>query len=50
MFQFMNIGENKIIAKITSNCAANYQHFHELKIFSKNETIMNNLQRKDCLL
>ena len=26
---------NKIIAKITSNCAANYQHFHELKIFSK---------------
>ena len=37
---------NKIIAKITSNCAANYQHFHELKIFSKNETIMNNLQGK----
>lgn len=35
-----------IIAKVTSNSVANYQHYHELKIFSKNETIVNNLQGK----
>lgn len=35
-----------IIAKITANAVANYQHYHELKIFSKNQTITNNLQGK----
>tara|TARA_E500000178_G_scaffold356643_1_gene436545 strand:+ start:8232 stop:9212 length:981 start_codon:yes stop_codon:yes gene_type:complete len=35
-----------IFAKITSNCVANYQHYHELKIFSKDQTIINNLQGK----
>lgn len=32
-----------IIAKITANGAAIHQHFHELKIFTKNKTITNSL-------
>lgn len=32
-----------IVVKITSNLVANYHHFHELKIFEKNQTIIHNL-------
>ena len=34
----------KIIAKITANAAAVYNHFHTLKLFTKNKTIENTLQ------
>ncbi len=30
---------NELIVKITANAASIYNHFHELKIFTKNETI-----------
>ncbi len=36
----------KILTKISSNCVAHYDHFHELKIFTKNATYINNLQGK----
>ncbi len=32
---------NQIIVKITANAAGVYEHFHEVKIFNKNETIVN---------
>jgi predicted dehydrogenase len=32
-----------VLLKITSNLAGNYEHFHELKIFEKNKTIIHNL-------
>lgn len=34
-----------ILVKITSNLAGNYEHFHELKIFEKNKTIIHNLSQ-----
>ncbi len=35
---------NNLIVKITANASSIYPHFHELKIFSKNSTIIHNLQ------
>ena len=32
---------NNILAKISANAVAMHQHFHELKIFSKNQTLVN---------
>ncbi len=32
---------NQIIVKVTANAAGVYEHFHEVKIFNKNETIVN---------
>lgn len=32
---------NQIIIKVTANAAGIYQHFHELKIFSHNKTLVN---------
>ncbi len=34
---------NNILVKITGNAAAIYKHYHEIKIFSKNKTLINNL-------
>ncbi len=33
---------NDIIVKITANAAGIYKHFHELKIFEKEKTLVNN--------
>ena len=33
--------KNDLIVKITANGGANYEHFHEIKIFSKDETFVN---------
>lgn len=33
---------NKLIVKITANASCVYNHFHEIKIFEKNKTIINN--------
>ena len=38
-----------IIVKTTSNLAGNYNHFHELKIFEKNQTIIHNLNNSFIL-
>ena len=35
---------NNLIVKITANASSIYPHFHELKIFSKNSSIIHNLQ------
>tara|TARA_B100000767_G_scaffold270323_1_gene293761 strand:+ start:150 stop:1148 length:999 start_codon:yes stop_codon:yes gene_type:complete len=35
---------NNLIVKVTANASSVYPHFHELKIFSKNSTIIHNLQ------
>ena len=35
---------NKLVVKITANASSSYPHFHELKIFSKNSSIVHNLQ------
>ena len=32
---------NGLIVKISANGVAEHQHFHEIKIFQKNETIIN---------
>ena len=32
-----------VLVKITSNLAGNYKHFHELKVFEKDQTIIHNL-------
>lgn len=40
----------EILAKVTSNCYANYKHFHELKIFSKNQTYIHNVIGKTKFL
>ncbi len=32
---------NKILAKVTANAPAKHEHFHELKIFSKDKTIVH---------
>lgn len=37
LFEF----SNGLIVKITANAVAAYEHFHELKIFSKNQTLIN---------
>lgn len=37
VFQF----PNNVLAKVTSNAASTYQHFHELKIFEKNRTLVH---------
>ncbi len=33
---------NNILAKISANASACHNHIHELKIFSKNQTLVNN--------
>ena len=33
--------KNNLIVKITANGGANYDHFHEIKIFSNDETFVN---------
>ena len=33
---------NNILVKITANASATYNHLHEIKIFSKNQTLVNN--------
>ena len=35
---------DNLIVKVTANGSATYPHFHELKIFSKNSTIIHNFQ------
>lgn len=35
---------NKLVVKITANASSSYPHFHELKIFSKNSSIVHNLK------
>ncbi len=35
---------NKLIVKITANAISVFPHFHELKIYSKNSSIIHNLQ------
>ena len=47
--------KNDLIVKITANGGAAYEHFHEVKIFSKNETFVNSrlgqfIHRKNKLL
>lgn len=35
---------DKLVVKITANASSSYPHFHELKIFAKNSSIIHNLQ------
>ena len=35
---------NGLIVKISANGVAEHQHFHEIKIFQKNETIINSVK------
>ena len=37
VFQF----PNNVLVKVTSNAASTYEHFHELKIFEKNRTLIH---------
>lgn len=36
--------QNGLIAKVSANCSAIYEHFHELKIFEKNFTYVNSFK------
>ena len=41
--------KNGLILKITSNATCKYPHFHEIKIFEKNKTIILNLDGKKVI-
>lgn len=41
--------KNKILVKISANATGVYPHFHEVKIFEKNKTLIHNLQNTEIL-